>query len=411
MATETLCIIGAGQTGGQAVATLRQVGYDGRVVLIGAEPHLPYHRPALSNAVLQSEGGPAHRMFDEAFYDEAGVELRLGRRVARVDLDARVAHVEGGDAVTWDKLLVATGAAPERLGAPGEDLDGVLRLRTLDDAEALRARLGPGRRFVVVGGGFIGLQLTATAHALGCDVTVLEASEHLLHRVAPPEIAGIVRVYHATRGVRIITEAPASSFEADDAGRLTHVRTGDGRRVPADVAVICCGVQPNTRLAEEAGLDVDDGILVDASGRTSHPAVWAAGDCTSYFCPPLNRRVRLESWQNARDQATVTARAIAGDASARYDAIPSLFSQQGDMRIELLGVPERIEQVMLRGRPWIPDCTAFYLHRGCIVAAVVFNRDGDVDPVRELVRRGARVHPRVLLDDEIPLGKVLAEHL
>ncbi|PKN54430.1 MAG: pyridine nucleotide-disulfide oxidoreductase [Deltaproteobacteria bacterium HGW-Deltaproteobacteria-14] len=404
---DTTLIIGAGQTAAEAVATLREVGYPGRIVLVGAEPHLPYARTPLSGEVLAGAVIPEDcAVHDAAFYRDRDVTLELGRQVLAVDRAARTVRLDDGRQLAWDQLLIATGAHARRLAVPGADLVGVSPLRTLDEALLLRDQLATARRVVVVGGGWIGLQATATAHAAGCDVTLVEAAEHLLARVAAPEVACVVRVFHATRGVHIICDSSVSGFEGA-AGRLTAVLTHDDRRLPADVAIVAIGATPNGELAAAAGLEVADGVLVDASGRTNDPHIFAAGDCTRFFSPPLGRTVRLESWRNARRQARVVARAMAGDADARFDEIPFVHSDQGDLHIDVIGAPVRWNQVMMRGSPWIPDCTALMLEAGVVVGAATFNRPQDNAPAEALIRAHATPDPRALLDREVPLASLV----
>jgi len=404
---ETILIIGAGQTAAQAVETLRDEGFSGRIVLVGAEPYLPYTRTPLSGDILAGAAGVAScTVHDEAFYADRDVTLVLGQRVLGIDRDARTVRLDDDRVLRWNRLLFATGAHARQLGVEGEDLDGVSTLRTRDEAEALRRRLAGARRVVVVGGGWIGLQATATAHAAGCEVTLVEAAEHLLPRVAAPEVALVVRVFHATRGVRVICGSRVNGFTGRD-GRLTAVLTDDDRRLPADLAIVAVGARPHTELAAAVGLEVRDGIVVDAAGRTSDPGIFAAGDCTRFFSPPLGRSVRLESWRNARRQARVVARALAGDESARFDEIPYVHSDQGTMHIDVIGAPEAWDQVMMRGTPWIPDCTAVMLDHGVVVGGASFNRPDDMVPVEALIRAHARPDPRALLDPSIPLADLV----
>lgn len=405
---DTILIIGAGQTAAEVVATLREVGYAGGITLVGAEPHLPYSRTPLSGEVLAGQAIPEDcTVHDAAFYRDHDVTLELGHRVLTVDRVAAMALLDDGRRLAWDQLLLATGAHARRLTVPGADLVGVSTLRTLDEALVLRDQLAAARRVVVVGGGWIGLQATATAHAAGCEVTLIEAAEHLLARVAAPEVACVVRVFHATRGVRVICDSQVTGFEGAD-GRLTAVLTHDGRRLPADVAIVAVGAAVHSELAAAAGLDVADGVLVDASGRTNDPRIFAAGDCTRFFSPPLGRTVRLESWRNARRQARVIARAMAGDADARFDEIPFVHSDQGDLHIDVIGAPERWDQVMMRGTPWLPDCTALMLEAGVVVGAATFNRPQDNAPAEALIRAHATPHPRALLDLAVPLESLVA---
>ena len=402
---DSVVIIGAGQTGGQAAITLREAGFRGRVVLIGNEPHVPYARTPLSADVLSGQRTPESCfMHDAAFYAAYGVELRLGRRAVALDRAARTVRLDDGTALSYGALLLATGTSPKRLEVPGVDLPGVSPLRTLDQAAILRAGLTRARRVVVVGGGWVGLQAAASAHALGCQVTVIEREEHLLRRVAPPEVALIVRTFHATRGIRILCNVAASAFEASPDGTLAAVHTHDGRRLPADVAILAIGAVPDTRLALAAGLATEDGVLVDARGQTSDPAIYAAGDCTRFYCPPLGRTVRLESWRNARLQAVAVGRALAGDPHAAFADVPSLHSNQGpDLQVDIVGAPERWDQVMARGAPWVPSCTLAILDHDVVVGVATFNRPDDVAPAEALIRARAKPSPRALLDPTVPL--------
>ncbi|MFQ5958789.1 MAG: NAD(P)/FAD-dependent oxidoreductase, partial [Alphaproteobacteria bacterium] len=305
----TFVVVGAGQAGGRAVEAMHAEGFAGRIVLVGEEAYLPYERPPLSKQLLIGDDGPERAfLHDEGYYRERGTDLRLGIRAIAIDRQARRIRLADGEALAYDKLLIATGSRVRRLAVPGCDLAGVHYLRDIDDSLAIRARLSADARVVVVGGGYIGLEVAAAARTRGCRVTVLEMQDALMSRVVAPEIGRFFARVHRERGVDIRTGVTVGGFEGRH--RLERVVGADGEAFPADLAVVGVGVVPNTDLAADAGLAIDDGIVVDEFGRTSDPDIFAAGDVTNHPSPLLGRRLRLESWQNAQNQAIAVARVM-----------------------------------------------------------------------------------------------------
>ncbi len=324
MAGGSCIIVGASHAGAQLALSLAQGGYEGAITVIGAEPHLPYHRPPLSKGILAGSEEPDTLVLrPEAAYAKAGVAFRLGTRVASLDRAAREVVLDGGERLPYDALALCTGSRVRTLDVPGAGLAGIHVLRSLDDGLALRAAARAGGRAVIVGGGYIGLEVAASLRGLGLEVTVLEALDRLLGRVAPPAVAAFAARVHREEGVDVRTGAAVVAFEGE--GRVTGVRLADGASLPADIVVVGIGVIPETGLAAAAGLEVGNGIVVDEHCRTSDPAIVAAGDCTEHPNPHVGRRVRLESVPNANDQAKVAAATILGTPRG-YPTAPWFWS-------------------------------------------------------------------------------------
>jgi 3-phenylpropionate/trans-cinnamate dioxygenase ferredoxin reductase subunit len=331
-----IVIVGAGQAAAQAAVSLRGLGYDGGLVIVGDEPHPPYQRPPLSKKHLAGAlAGDRLALKAEAFYAEAGIDLRLGATARALDPLERRLELEDGTRLPYAKLLLATGSRPRRLALPGADLDGVHRLRTRSDVARFQEELRPGARLVIVGGGYIGLEVAATARELGLDVTVIEAAERLLGRVVSPAVSGFFHDLHAARGVTIRTGIGVAALEGD--GRVARVRLADGEAVAADMVLVAAGGLPNAELAAEAGLPVEDGILVDEACRTGAPDVFAAGDVARFTSRRYGRRVRLESVQNAIDQAKAAAAAMLGESPV-YDPVPWFWSDQYETKLQIAGL-------------------------------------------------------------------------
>jgi len=401
--SERVLIIGAGQAAGQAVDTLVREGARARVALLGAEPHPPYQRPPLSKQVLTGEMAPERTVLRAAdWYAGHGVELHLGRRATRLDRAAHAVELDDGRRLEYDRVLLATGARPRRLDLPGAGLDGVHVLRSIEDAQAIRARLGAGARLVVVGGGFIGLEVAAAGVALGAQVTVLEAAPRLLGRVMPEAMARWFERLHRARGVDVRCGVEVQGFAGRS--RVSAVQTGDGE-VAADVVVVGIGIVPNQELAAEAGLPCDDGILVDEHCQSSDPAVLAAGDCTRHPQPLLGARVRLESVPNAMGQGRVAAARLLGK-EASWAELPWFWSDQYDVRLQMAGLSDERDQRVLRGDPDGERFAAFYLRDGVLVAAHVVNDPRTFLACRRRVARLEPADPRRLADPAIPIDEL-----
>ena len=332
---DTLVIVGAGHVGGRAALALREAGWSGRVLLIGDETDPPYERPPLSKSVLMGEPFAA-TLATAAQFADAGVDWLAGRRVVAIDRAAAEIALDDGKRLAYHGLLLATGGRARRLDVPGADLPGVLTLRTLADARALAPRIAPGQRLLVIGGGFIGLEVAASARARGAEVAVLEAAPRLLGRAVPATIAARVQALHESRGVLVRIGVPPVAFEARD-GAL-HVRLADGSVLLADTIVVGIGIVPNIELAEQCGLACANGIVVDGHLRTSDPLICAAGDVASFPSALSGRALRLESWHNAEDQARVAAANMAG-GEAIVGAVPWFWSDQYDHQLQIAGDP------------------------------------------------------------------------
>lgn len=356
-------IVGAGQAGAALAAKLRALGHKDAITLIGDEPSPPYQRPPLSKAYLLGDM-PAERLWlrPEEFWAQNDVTLQLGHPVTAIDRTART--VTAGQVIPYDALVLTTGSAPRRLPAAiGGNLAGVYTVRSLADVDAMRAEVTPGARVVVVGGGYIGLEAAAVAAKLGLQVTVLEAAPRILQRVAAPETADHIRALHQARGVTILESTGLDRLIGDT--RVTGARLQDGREIPADFVIVGVGITPGTALAEAAGLTIDNGIATDAMGRTSDPAIWAAGDCASF--PHGAGRLRLESVGNAIDQAEAVAANLMG-ADTAYQAKPWFWSDQYDMKLQIAGLNTGYDRVIRR--PGAGDAVSFWYYAGDRLLAV-----------------------------------------
>ena len=403
----SVVIVGAGLAASRAVETLRGEGFGGDVTVVGAEPHLPYERPPLSKGYLQ---GAKER--DSVFthtsdwYAEKGVTLALGTRATRLDPAEQVLEVEGGRHLSWDAVLLATGSAPRRSRLPGEDLDGVLMLRTLDDSDRLRDTFSRVGRLAVIGGGWIGLEAAAAAREAGVAVTVFEQAELPLIRVLGPEVAQVFADLHRQHDVDLRLGVQVAGLEGRD-GTVTGVRLADGEVVAADAVLVAVGAIPRTELAADAGLEVRSGVVVDAALRASAPGVFAAGDIAEAFHPLFDDWVRVEHWDNAREQGTAAARSILGQ-HVSYDRLPYFFTDQYDLGMEYTGLvrPGGYDEVVLRGDVPGRQFVAFWLAQGRVLAGMGVNIWDAMDPVRELVGSGRHVDPSRLRDLDVPLAEL-----
>jgi 3-phenylpropionate/trans-cinnamate dioxygenase ferredoxin reductase subunit len=399
--SKTFVIVGASLTGAKAAETLRTEGFDGRLLLIGAEHERPYERPPLSKDYLRGEAGRETVYVHEAgYYGEHEIELLLGRTATSLDTSARVVELDGGEPLRYDRLLLATGAEPRRLPIPGAELDGIHYLRSVEDCDALRARLDRGGSVVVVGAGWIGSEVAASARQRGLDVTVIEPASVPLERVLGPELGAMYRDIHADHGVRMLLGTGVESFEG--AGAVERVRTSDGRALECDFVVVGIGVQPRTRLAEEAGLAVDNGILVDEHLQTETPSVFAAGDVANAQHPFFGERIRVEHWANALHQGPVAARNMLGRTEP-YDNVPYFFSDQYDVGMEYAGYARTWDRVVLRGDPASREFIAFWMVDDRVVAGMNVNVWDVTDQIQQLIRSRARVDDRRLADTDVAL--------
>ncbi len=384
-------IVGAGQAGAALAAKLRVLGHTGEIVMLGDEPAPPYQRPPLSKAYLLGEM-EEDRLWLRApeFWAEQGVELRLGQAVTGIDPTAKTVTV-GGEALDYDHLALTTGSTPRRLPAAiGGALQGVFTVRTLADVDAMRDEFQPGRRVIIVGGGYIGLEAAAVASKLGLDVTVLEMAPRVLQRVAAPETSDYVRALHQAHGVKVLESTGLNRLVGDD--RVEGALLTDGRQLPADFVIVGVGITPNTHLAEQAGLALDNGIATDELGRTSDPAIWSAGDCASF--PWKGGRIRLESVGNAIDQAEAVAANILG-AGAPYEAKPWFWSDQYDLKLQIAGLNIGYDHVVTRKGEG--DAVSFWYYRGAELLAVDAMNDSRAYMVgKRLIEMGKSPAPQVI---------------
>ena len=405
MPPESIVIVGAGQCGGQCADALLRAGYEGRLTLIGDERHPPYQRPPLSKQLLAG-AIPPERTFlkPPGHWAEKGVELVLGRRAVSVDRDARHVVLDDGSTVDFAALVLATGSRPRELALPGRGLQGIHDLRTLDDVDAIRGGLREGARLVVVGGGFIGLEVASVARGLGAEVTVLEAAGRLLPRVVPPAMSAWFRRLHESHGVTVHTGVAVQAFEGRD-GRVSAVATAAGPHA-ADLVVMGVGIVPNQELAADCGLPCDDGIMVDDHCRTADAAVLAAGDCTRHPQPLLGGTLRLESVHNATAQARVAAANLMG-GDERYAEIPWFWSDQYDVKLQMIGLSSGHDRAVVRGDMDGGAFIVFYLRDGVPVAADAVNSARDFMACRKLIPRLEAVDPARLADPDTPLNDLL----
>ena len=398
---ESIVIVGAGQAGGQLAAGLRQSGHEGVIVLLGEEPQPPYQRPPLSKQHLAGKVGlDKVHLKPESFYAEQDIDLRTGCRVTAVDRDRRQIELDDGTTLGYDRLVLATGSRVRRLDLPGADLNGIHYLRTLDDMQALQVDLRSGARLVLVGGGYIGLEVAAVATGLGLEVTVLEQAEQLMARVVGPEMGDFYRREHEAAGVDVRTGVRVEAFEGED--RVRAVRDADGHRHPADVVLVGVGVVPETSLAEAAGLAVSDGIEVDAHCVTADPAILAIGDCAGFPGPEGSRR-RLESVPNALATARTAAATLRGEDKP-YREVPWFWSDQYDLKLQIAGRRDGHDRTVLRGDPARRQFMVLYLREGVLIAVESVGNPREFMTLRQTIARGQHVDPEKLADPDTPLG-------
>jgi 3-phenylpropionate/trans-cinnamate dioxygenase ferredoxin reductase component len=403
---ETHIIVGASLAGATAAATLREEGFDGRVVLIGAEEHRPYERPPLSKDYLRGEAGRDKLyVHPDGFYADHDLELRLGSTAVELDTSGRTLTLDDGDRLGYDRLLLATGAEPRRLSIPGAELDGVLYLRSVDDSDALRERLDAGGSVVVVGAGWIGSEVAASARQRGLDVTVIDPLSVPLERVLGAEIGAVYRDIHTDHGVRMLMDTGVAAFEGDR--KVERVRTSDGSELECDFVVVGVGVQPRTGLGAEAGIAVDDGVVVDARLRTGADGVFAAGDVASAHHPLYGERIRVEHWANALNQGPAAARNMLG-RDAPYERLPYFFSDQYDVGMEYSGFARSWDRVVVRGDPAAREFIAFWMDGDRVLAGMNVNVWEVTDAIQRLIRERNAVDTGRLADPDVPLEELAA---
>jgi 3-phenylpropionate/trans-cinnamate dioxygenase ferredoxin reductase component len=409
MSGNVYVIAGAGLAGAKAAETLRSEGFDGPVVLIGDEEERPYERPPLSKDYL---AGKAERetiyVHPETWYADNKVELRLGSPVTAIDRAARQVTLADGSSVGYAKLLLATGSSPRLLTVPGADADGVHYLRRASDSDQIKAVLATASRIAVIGAGWIGLEATAAARTAGVEVTICEAAGLPLLRVLGPEVAQVFADLHREHGVdlRFGVQVEEIATDPKTGGRASGVRLADGSHIEADAVIVGVGIIPNAQLAEAAGLEVSNGIVVDAALRSSDPDIFAAGDVASAYHPLLGRHIRVEHWANALNQPQAAARAMLGQ-DVSYDRVPYFYTDQYDLGMEYAGYvePGGYDQVVFRGDKDGREFVAFWLSGGRVLAGMNVNVWDVNDAIQDLVRGGQAVDPAKLADPGIPLDQ------
>jgi 3-phenylpropionate/trans-cinnamate dioxygenase ferredoxin reductase component len=401
---QTFVIAGASLTGAKAAETLRADGFEGRLLLIGAESERPYERPPLSKDYLRGE---AERdklyVHEERFYAEHDIDLRLGRAVADIDLAGSAVALDDGEWLRFDRLLLATGAEPRRLTIAGSEPDGVHYLRDTADSDALRERIGRGGAAVVIGAGWIGSEVAASARQRGLDVTVIEPAAVPLERVLGAEVGAIYRDIHADHGVRMLLGTGVEAFEGETA--VERVRTSDGRVLECDFVVVGIGVQPRDGLASRAGIETGNGIQVDEHLRTSAPNVFAAGDVANARHPFYGEPIRVEHWANALHQGPAAARSMLGHDEP-FDRLPYFFSDQYDVGMEYSGFARSWDRVVFRGDPAAREFIAFWLAGDRVVAGMNVNVWDVADPIRRIISERVQVEDRRLADPGVALEEI-----
>lgn len=399
--TERTVIAGAGHAAGQVVATLKQLKYAGQIVLVGDEDYLPYQRPPLSKKFLAG-AMPAERLHFKpaSFYDEPNIEIRLRTRITTIDRDNKSVHTEGGERISYDKLVLALGSRARRLRIDGADLAGVHYLRSIADVDDIRSELNHYRRTVIIGAGYIGLEVAAVMQQLGLDVTVVELADRVMSRVVSPEISDFYQIEHTNKGVKLRLSTGVSAFRGDK--RIASVETTDGEQIPADFVVVGIGIVANTELAASAGLTVDNGIVVNDQCETGDPAVYAVGDCTAHPNAIYNRQLRLESVHNALEQAKTAAANICGKET-HYSQVPWFWSDQYDLKLQIAGLSEGYDEIVIRGNPADRSFACLYLKNGQLIATDAVNAPREFVQSKGLIASHAKIDPARLADTDIPL--------
>lgn len=404
--TATTVIVGAGQAGGDLATALRQTGYAGRIVLIGEESAVPYRRPPLSKAFLSGD------VTEESLYIKSreayakhDIELRTGVRVESIDRAAHVVALADGGRLSYDKLALTTGGRARRLDLPGADKPNVHYVRTINDILRLREQFKAGRRLVIIGGGYIGLEIASVGIKRGLQVTLVEALPRLLARVTGPELSQYYDGVHRRQGVDIRLGAGVKALEGG--AQVESIVLQDGSRVPADLVIVGIGLIPNTELAEKAGLAVDNGIVVDLYAQTGDPDIVAAGDCTNHDNGFLGRRARLESVPNASEQARVAAASICGQRLP-HASVPWFWSDQYSLKLQMVGLSQGYDRVVVRGSMEADSFVAFYLREGVVIAVDSVNRAPDFMMGKRIVASRLRADPAVLADESVALKSLVA---
>tara|TARA_R110000787_G_scaffold57455_16_gene131276 strand:- start:78 stop:1313 length:1236 start_codon:yes stop_codon:yes gene_type:complete len=401
---QKIVIVGGGQAGGETAAELRRKGFEGSITLIADEAYVPYKRPPLSKAYLAGTAKlESLYVMAQAALEKANIDLISGVRAERIDRAAKTVKLADGREVGYDKLMLATGGRPRELSCPGADLPGIFTLRGIADVDAIREKFSEGKRLVIVGGGYIGLEVAAVAKKAGLEVTVLESMPRVLQRVTAPEMSAFYERVHREAGVEVRTGVLLTGFAQN--GDALEVQVAGGS-LPADLVIVGIGLIANTELASDAGLEVDNGIVVDEFARTADPDIYSAGDCTNHPSDFLGRRVRLESVQNAMEQGRVAADNMLG-ATTPYANVPWFWSDQYDLKLQMVGMSQGYDQVVLRGDPAGRSFGAFYLKQGQIIAADMVSRMKEFMVAKKFVAAKLSLDPAALSDESVDLKSLL----
>jgi len=400
-------VIGGGQAGAQALQSLRQGGYKGALTMIGDEPALPYQRPPLSKAYMKGEMTEERLYFRPApWYQDQNIEVILSTRATGIDRTSRKVELAHGGHVDYDALIIATGSRPRPLPLKGATLQGVHDLRDLSDVERIRPNMIAGRKMVIIGAGYIGLEAAAVARQMGLDVTVLEMAPRVLARVTSPVMSAFFEAEHRAKGVTILTDAHLDHLDGTD-GKVSAAILADGTRLDADIVLVGIGILPNEELAREAGIACNNGILVDRDARTSDPRVFAAGDCASRPLVHYGRSGRLESVHNAIEQGKLAAAAILGKPRPAEDC-PWFWSDQYDLKLQIAGLSQDYDEIVVRGAPKDRKFAAFYLRNGTLIAVDAVNSAPEFLASKKLIMTGAKLAPATLGDTSISMKDIAA---
>jgi 3-phenylpropionate/trans-cinnamate dioxygenase ferredoxin reductase subunit len=403
--SERIVIVGAGQAGCTIALELRKLGYSGGICLIGMETHLPYQRPPLSKAYLSGEADIQKLLLiTERRMQDANIDFIRETQVLKIHRDKKTLTIADGRSLAYDRLALTTGGICRTLPLHGSDGENVFSLRNLNDADQIRNHWEPGAKLVIIGGGFIGLEVAAKAVSAGLRVTVIEGLPQILSRVTIPKVSKFFESIHRAAGVNLITSGKIEKLVG--APRVTHVRLEDGTMIESDFILVGIGLLPNIDLAKSAGIECQDGILVDQFTRTSDPAIVAAGDCTNHPSAYAKRRLRLESVQNAVDQARIAAATLCGQAKP-YNTVPWFWSDQYDIKLQVAGLSTGHDEWVLRGNPEGRSFSVFYLQSGRLIAADSINRMQDHMLARRLIADGAKLDSQILADESVSIKDAL----
>lgn len=403
--TRSVVVVGGGQAAASAIMALRQWGFDGGITLIGDEPFPPYQRPPLSKAYMKGEMAEERLFFKHApWYEDNGIDLVLATEATAIDRDGKSVEIEHGGHVDYDTLIVCTGSRARKLELPGAKLDNVFDLRSLTDVERIKPTLVDGKNIIIVGAGYIGLEAAAVASQMGLNVTVLEYAPRVLARVTSPLVSEFYEHEHRSHGVDIHTDARLERLVGDN-GEVSGAELANGTIIPADVVLVGIGIVPNEELASAAGIDCNDGILVDREARTSDPDIYSAGDCTRRPLVHYNRDGRLESVHNAIEQGKLAAAAILGQPRPTEDC-PWFWSDQYDLKLQIAGLSQDYDELIVRGEPESRKFAAFYLRDGKLLSTDAVNSPPEFIISKKLIVTGAKLDPAILADTSVSMKDI-----